>query len=178
MNHHPFPQQQLGVCLRGRTCWVCGIRRQKEPMSPSPMRALWALHPVQGWTVSQVMAPWGCLKMPQGWQAGGFHRIVHMFLQRCVKRPLHSWLLHLSSPPECVFSKIYQKTTPPLTPNSPPQQKGPNKKKTSVNDRELPTFQVPCLSLRAAFPSSLIHFTWVLTLSHESICCLTGQFFC
>jgi hypothetical protein len=81
-------------------------------------------------------------------------------------------------PAECVFSKIYQKTTPPLTPNSPPQQKGPNKKKTSVNDRELPTFQVPCLSLRAAFPSSLIHFTWVLTLSHESICCLTGQFFC
>jgi hypothetical protein len=50
-----------------------------------------------------------------------------MFLQRYVKRPLHSWLLYLSSTTKCVSTKIYQKITPPLTPNSPPKQKGPNK---------------------------------------------------
>jgi hypothetical protein len=60
----PFPHQQLGACLRGGTCW--GIRRQNEPVPPSPMRAPWALHPVKGQAVSQVMALWLCLKMPRG----------------------------------------------------------------------------------------------------------------
>jgi hypothetical protein len=46
-----------------------------------------------------------------------------------------------------------------LTPDSPPQQKGPNKKPLYVNKRELPIFQAPCLSLGAAFPFSLINPT-------------------
>jgi hypothetical protein len=71
-----------------------------------------------------------------------------------------------------------QKAIPPLTPNSPhPNKKDQIKKKPSVNDRELPTFGASCSSLRAAFPSSLINLTCVLTLSScESIHCLTSQF--
>jgi hypothetical protein len=44
-------------------------------------------------------------------------------------------------------------------PDSPPQQKGPNKKPLYVNNRKLPIFQVPCPSLGAAFPISLINPT-------------------
>jgi hypothetical protein len=33
---------------------------------PSPKRALWGPYPVKGQAALQVMAPWGCLKMPQG----------------------------------------------------------------------------------------------------------------
>jgi hypothetical protein len=58
-----------------------------------------------------------------------------MFLQRYVKRPLH------------------------LTPDSPPQQKGPNKRPLYVNNSELPIFQAPCLCLGAVFPLSLINPT-------------------
>jgi hypothetical protein len=43
----------------------------------------------------------------------------------------------------------------PLTPDSPPQQKGPNEKPLYVNNRELPIFQAPCPSLGAAFPCCL-----------------------
>jgi hypothetical protein len=46
--------------------WVLGIRRQNKPVSPPPMKALWAPYPVKGQAVSHVMAPWGCLKMSQG----------------------------------------------------------------------------------------------------------------
>jgi hypothetical protein len=57
----------LGTCLRGWTCWVWGIRRQNEPVSPTLMTALWAPYSVKEQVASQVMPPWGCLKMPEGW---------------------------------------------------------------------------------------------------------------
>jgi hypothetical protein len=39
-----------------------GSEDENEPVPPSPMRELWALHPEKGHVDSQVMAPWGCLK--------------------------------------------------------------------------------------------------------------------
>jgi hypothetical protein len=62
-----------------------------------------------------------------------------------------------------------------------PQQKGPNKKPLYVNNRELLIFQVPCPSLGAAFPFSLINPTLctdlvvsqVSLLPHKPILCPT-----
>jgi hypothetical protein len=67
------------------------------------------------------------------------------------------------------------KATLPLAPDSPPQQKGPNKNTLYVNNRKLLIFWALCPSLGAAFPFSLINPTlcadlvvsWVNPLPHE-----------
>jgi hypothetical protein len=122
---------------------------------PSPMRTLWALHPIKGHTVSQIMAPWGCLKMTQGWYAGGFHRTEYMFLQDMLKdhSTPGSWL---PSPTECVLIEIYQKAIPSLTLNFPPQQKRQNKNptmKTTVS-HQFPQAPLHCSSCSLSFLSN------------------------
>jgi hypothetical protein len=67
------------------------------------MRALWAPHPIKGHAGSQVMVPWGWLKMPEGWQEGGFHRTVYMLLQRYIETTL---LLTAVPPQQYVPTKI------------------------------------------------------------------------
>jgi hypothetical protein len=43
-----------------------GSEDKNEAVHLFPMRALWALHPVKGHAVSQVMTPGDASKMPQG----------------------------------------------------------------------------------------------------------------
>jgi hypothetical protein len=65
MRHRPISPTAVGCSSQRGACWVWGIRRQNEPVISSPMRTLWALHPVKGQAVSQDITPWGCYKMPQ-----------------------------------------------------------------------------------------------------------------
>jgi hypothetical protein len=82
------------------------------------------------------MAPWGCLKN--------------------ATRPVNKRLSQVCG---YVSAEICQKTALQLTHDSPPQQKGPNKKPPCVNSKELLIFWDPCSSLGTAFPFSLINPT-------------------
>jgi hypothetical protein len=104
-----------------------------------------------------------------------------MFLQRYVNRPLHSWILHLPSPTKCVPTKICQKATLPLTPNSPSQQKGRNKK---TNKQKNPLWRTRSYQFPGSLSASKGSFSflsnksylcaelvvpWVNSLPHKSI---------
>jgi hypothetical protein len=76
--------------------------------------------------------------------------------------------------PNSVF--LWRDVKKPLHPDSTSQQKEPNKKTLYVNNRELPIFWTPCLSLGQF--SFLINPTFVSTLlSHKSTQCIMSQFF-
>jgi hypothetical protein len=58
-----YPKQIKPVCWRDSYVLIgSGSENKNEQVPSSPMTTLWALHPVKGHVVSQVMAPWG---MPQ-----------------------------------------------------------------------------------------------------------------
>jgi hypothetical protein len=118
-----------------------GIQRQNKPVLPSSMRALWALYPVKGHAVSQVMAPWGSSK----WQTDK----QDAFTEFCM----------------CSCRDMLRDYSTPDSYTSPPQQKGPNKKPLYANNSD----GLCCTALSVAFPFSLINLTWVLTWSSREV---------
>jgi hypothetical protein len=85
-----------------------------------------------------------------------------------------SWL---PSPAECVFIGIYQKATPPMTPNSPLQWKGPNKTPPLCRQQWVTGFWTPlrCSSCTLSFLSNKFYMhadfviLWVSLQAHWPI---------
>jgi hypothetical protein len=84
-----------------------GIRRQKWPVPPSPMRALWALYPVKGHVVSQTWPS----EMPQN----ATRLINRRLLQNCVYAPVVNILTYMlkghSTPDSWLLTPLQTKRT-------------------------------------------------------------------
>jgi hypothetical protein len=61
-----FPNSSWVLVSEGGLVGSKGSEDKNEPVPPSSMRVLSALYPIKGHAVSQAMALWGCLNMPQG----------------------------------------------------------------------------------------------------------------
>jgi hypothetical protein len=108
------------------------------------MRALWALHPVKGHAVSQVMAPGDVSKCHRVGNQEAFTGLCICSCREDHSTP-GSWL---SSPTECVLTEICQKTTPPLTPQT---KKGPNKTSPLCKQQGATDFLVSLSVSRGSF---------------------------